>query len=220
MANPTPDPNPSTNTTNQGTAATLRNPGELIAATPHLIGYYPSDALVINIVVGGVIQLTTCYELPTVDLFRSLAHRVAKVVARYPGAGVIGMVVCAGKLVEQVLPCTALVTHLRHMIDDRTPLDMFWTAEVTGGARWYYYADPSRSGIVPNPKMSPVAAQAAAQGMRTFDSRDGLVNLLRPDPPDMLDRRATMIDRLAGQAHRRSGPGLLPLGVGTGTAVR
>jgi hypothetical protein len=205
MSDSTPEPSTSAYALDQSTPVKLGEPGELIAASPHLLGYYPANALLINIIVGDLIELTMCSELPDDDLFQSLAGQIATVVARYPGAAVIGVVVGGGEPEGHVLPRTALVTRLRRAIAEHdTPLHMFWTTAVTAGAQWHDYDNPFHTGFLPDPKTSLLAVNAAVQGLRVFDSRDDRLALVRPDPQDTLSRRANMIYLLADQARWRS----------------
>ncbi|GAB2992466.1 DUF4192 domain-containing protein [Saccharothrix stipae] len=205
MSDPTPEPVPSAYSLDQNMSAKLSEPGELIAASPYLIGYYPADALVVNIIVDGVIELTMCSELPADDLSQSLVGQIAAIVARYPAAAVVGVVVGGGEPDGHVLPRTALVTRLRHAISEYdTSLHMFWTSVITAGAQWHDYDNPFHTGVLPNPETSLIAVKAAVQGLRVFGSRDDLLALLRPDPQDALARRATVIDLLPDQVRRRS----------------
>ncbi|MGM1060607.1 DUF4192 domain-containing protein [Saccharothrix sp. Mg75] len=201
----TPDPTTSAYALDLSTPAKLSEPGELIAASPHLIGYYPSDALLINIIVDDLIELTMCAELPDDSLSDSLVDQIATVVARHPGAAVIGVVVGGGEPEGLLLPRTALVTRLRRTITEYdTSLHMFWTTAVTAGAQWRDYDNPFHTGALPDPKTSLLAVKAAAQGLHVFDSRDDRLAVVRPDPQNALARRANMIDLLPDQDRWRS----------------
>ncbi|MFE9751003.1 DUF4192 domain-containing protein [Saccharothrix saharensis] len=205
MSDSTPDPTTPADTLDQSTPARLSEPGELIAASPHMIGYYPADALLINIIVNDLIELTMCSPLPDDDLSDRLVDQITMVAARYPGAAVIGVVIGGGEPEGHVPPHTALVTRLRRAITEHaTSLHMFWTTAITAGARWQDYDDQYHTGVLPDPKTSLLAAKAAVQGLRVFDSRDDRLAVVRPDPQDALARRANMIDRLPDQARRRS----------------
>ncbi|MDU0292678.1 DUF4192 domain-containing protein [Saccharothrix longispora] len=204
MSDPTPEPAPSTSPLDNAAPAKLNDPGDLIAAAPHLMGYYPVDALVVNIIVGTTVELTMCCDLPLDTLPESLTGHLATIVTRYPDALVIGVVVGGGTPVGHTLPRDVLVTRLRDAISGHdASLNMFWTPAITAGARWYDYDNPAHTGTVPDPKTTVLAVQAAVQGQRTLDSRADLAALLRPDPQDVLARRSAAIDTLLTRPGRR-----------------
>ncbi|GAA1308951.1 DUF4192 domain-containing protein [Saccharothrix xinjiangensis] len=202
MSDPTSEPTPSTFRLDQVTPVTLNQPGDLIAAVPHLLCYYPTDALVVN-VVGGTIEVTLCFTLPTDALSRSLIDQTVAAAARHPGAVVRGIVVGGGEPVEDLLPHAILVTRIQDALAEHdVPLHMFWTEAITAGARWRSYENPSYTGTVPDPKTSMLAVTSTVQGRRTFDSREDLAAVLRPDPQETLARRAALVDQLVDRGGR------------------
>lgn len=69
-----------------------------------------------------------------------------------------------------------------------------WAAQTMGGAQWRCYDDPLCAGTVPDPAVSPLAAATVAAGVVTFGSREEIVELLAPDDPAALQRRAVLLD--------------------------
>ncbi|MGM1058433.1 DUF4192 domain-containing protein [Saccharothrix sp. Mg75] len=205
MSDPTPEPTPSSSTSplDQVAPATLTQPGDLIAAAPHLMGYYPADAVVINVLAGATITMTMCFPLPSDTLTSNLIGQVTVITARHPGAIALGVVVGGGEPDDDLLPRDALVAQIRAALAEHDmPLHMFWTSTITAGARWHDYDDPTHTGTVPDPNTSVLAVTSVMQGQRTFGSRDDLTATLRPDPQEALARRASLIDQLVGRHDR------------------
>ncbi|QFZ20554.1 DUF4192 domain-containing protein [Saccharothrix syringae] len=203
----TTDPTPPFSPFDEPSRPRLHDPGDLIAAVPHLMGYYPTDAVVINVVVDATIQVTMCSKLPVNAQSQHPIEQLTAMVARYPGAAVAGIVVGDGTPTGDTLPRKELVTQIRTVLAEHgVPSEMFWTAAITAGARWHDYDDPCHTGVVSDPNSSVLAVTAAVQGLHAFDSREDLAALLRPDPQDALARRAALIEQLperpAGASYR------------------
>ncbi|MFC6094365.1 DUF4192 domain-containing protein [Saccharothrix lopnurensis] len=211
MSDPTPEPTSSTSRLGRIAPVALNQPGDLIAAVPHLLHYYPADAVVANVFVGDTIEVVLCSTLPPDALSRRLVEQTVASAARHPGAAVVGVLVggvVGGGPVDGLLPHAALAARMRDTLAEHdVPLRMFWTEAITAGARWYDYHDPSHTGTVPDPKTSVLAAISAVRGRRTFDNREDLAATLRPDPHDALARRARLIDNPAGRSGRPQSTG-------------
>lgn len=92
-------------------------------------------------------------------------------------------------------PRGRLIKRLRHAFEGLglPLLHALWTARVTKGARWRCYQDADCTGTLPDPDSSVVAATTAARGRVTYKHRQELVDSLRADPAEALDRRAALI---------------------------
>jgi Domain of unknown function (DUF4192) len=74
--------------------------------------------------------------------------------------------------------------------DDLAVVHQFWTPDTRAGARWHCYDETDCTGILPEPDTTELAAVAAELGLSVYRSRDDVVGLLEPDPPDVLLRRS------------------------------
>lgn len=176
------------------------DPGDLIAAIPHLLGYHPRNALVISFVRDGVITRTLCSNtISDVAADTALAEKVLDTLVRHAEGDVIMVLVDAQRQHQDGDPPHAALINVvaRRFADLGVDVAAFWTPGITEGARWSAYHDPSRTGTVPDPTCSPAAAAVVAQGHRTFADRAELAATLDPAPDKILRRRETRLLGLA-----------------------
>lgn len=180
----------------------LHDPGELIAAVPHLLGFHPADSLVVLVVEGHGITLTLRADLPPPGRTDRLAEQLTSPLAR-PGAAAVVVVVGGGSGdPPEDLPHDALVDD----VDDALAavgvplLSAVWTRATAKGEPWFDYHDGGTCGTTPDPRSTAVAAASAVEGFVTHASREAMAELLAPDPPEALARRAALLNRLAAGA--------------------
>ena len=191
--------------------ARLRNPGELLAALPYLIGFHPRDSLLF-IAFGGSsgrrIELTQRVDLPPADDAPAVCRALAANVLRVAPAGVAVVVVggdpvaaggvpfggpppandLAGVAKEALVACGVAV-------QSRT-----WAAGTGAGAAWACYDTCGCRGAVPDPDTTPLAATAVAAGLVALADRADLEKVVAPTTPGRLRRRARILTRAVDAA--------------------
>jgi hypothetical protein len=185
----------------------MRDPSELVAGLPYLMGFRPRESLVV-VAFGGAsgrrITLTMRIDLPppehVPDISRALAENVLR--ARPAGAAVIvlgdvdgGGAGSAAPFPPSPPPHLPLVTEVvdalaRRGVDVHTRL---WSASTEAGAAWACYDTCSCRGVLPDPDATPLAATAVAAGAVVHADRAALEQLVAPGPADRLRTRAAML---------------------------
>ncbi|MGM1062122.1 DUF4192 domain-containing protein [Saccharothrix sp. Mg75] len=178
----------------------VQDPGDLIAALPHLLGFHPVDSLVLLALEGPSVAVTLRTDLPPPDRVRAVVGQLMTPLARCHRATAVAVVVGGGSGDPPGdLPHDRLVDELDdglHAVG--VPLVLaVWTAATAAGEPWFDYHDAGTRGTVPDPTATTLAATSAAQGFVTFASRAAMAELLTPDPPEVLARRARLLDRRA-----------------------
>jgi hypothetical protein len=178
----------------------LHDPGDLIAAVPHLLGFHPTDSLVLLVVERHDVALTMRADLPPPDHPGGLVERLVAPATRYPGATAVAVVVGGGSGdPPEDLPHDTLVDAL----DDALPavgvplVLAVWVRATAKGEPWFDYHDAGTSGTTPDPTSTTLAAATAARGHVTYASREAMADVLEPDPPEALARRAALLNRRA-----------------------
>ena len=178
----------------------LRDPGDLIAAVPHLLGFHPSDSVVLLVVRDHDVTMTLRIDLPPPDAPHRVADRLVEPLARCRGDDAVVVVVGGGSSdPPEHLPHDNLVDELDDALHEAdVPLLLaVWTRATAKGERWFDYHDVGTSGTVPDPSGTAFAAASAADGHVTYPSREAMGDLLTPDPPEALSRRTALLNRLA-----------------------
>lgn len=219
-------------TTPLPSTVTLSDPSEVLAAVPHLLGFHPTNSLVVVTVHGAQrtarIDLALRTDLPEPGDRRRLAEHLAGGPIRNNGADAVMLFVVGG--VDAACPADdrgdespsppeqstvdadppphgELVDVVREVLEQAGVgvLHALWTAEIRADRTWLCYGDRECSGTVTDPKSSSVAAALAAAGSVTFDSRAELEALVAPESKEALARRAAQLDVLAEEAEQESG---------------
>ncbi|MEJ2860320.1 DUF4192 domain-containing protein [Actinomycetospora flava] len=195
----------------------LRDPGELVAAVPHLIGFPPVESLVLVAVHGtdgapggrrlGVVARTDLPPPPeTTDAVHGLATRMAPAGPREVIAVVVGG--GNGDPPRRDVADAVGAAFAGRRIGAPTRL---WVPRIAGGAPWRCYPPCDCRGTVGPTEDSPFAAAAAWLGHVTFGSRAELEASLAAGPPDpqlaeliRAELEAAILDReLGGPAAAR-----------------
>jgi hypothetical protein len=186
--------------------AQLRNPGELLAALPYLIGFHPRDSLLF-IAFGGSsgrrIELTQRVDLPRPDDAAAVCGALAANTLRVSPAGVTVVVVGGDRAVAGGVPfggpppladlaavAEVTLTARGVPVQSRT-----WAAGTAAGAAWACYDECGCRGAVPDEGTTPFAATAVAAGLVARADRGELEKLVAPTTPGRLRRRARMLTR-------------------------
>ncbi|MBB5808588.1 hypothetical protein F4560_008356 [Saccharothrix ecbatanensis] len=191
----------------------LTDPGDLIAAVPHLLGFHPADSMVVLVVRDHDIAMTLRIDLPPPDAAHRVAEQLAGPLSRCGSAKAVVVVIGGGSGdPPEDLPHDSLVD----VMDDalhaaRVPLLLAaWTRATAKGEAWFDYHDAGTSGTVPDPTSTAFAAKSAADGHVTYANRAAMGELLAPDPAEVLSRRATLLNRLAADAEPLPPDGTVP----------
>lgn len=215
----------STNTTTTRTPEiTLTGVGDTLAAIPHLLGFHPTDSVVLlsGTERGTPLSRTLRGDLPPDHLVDAVAcHITASLAddgvtsallvivggqdggapdsARVRGQGGDGALDDA--TADDAPPCARLVEALRRELAALGVTDVaaYWVPELTGGARYRSYDDPARADVMPDPASSLLGAEFASRGYVTYGSRAELAALLTPDSEPRLARRAELIESLRAE---------------------
>lgn len=182
------------------TRVRLSDPAELIAAVPHLLGFHPRDSLVVITLQGRRLGLTLRADLAADGYEGDLAEQLRVPITRQRPSGVIVLVVGG-------LPDPTDLPHRRAVdaVDDALAaveipvVHAVWTPSTSPGDAWHCYDEPDCAGTVADPGRCAIAAASVAAGTVTFDSREQLADLLAPEDPAVLDRRARLL--AADDAH-------------------
>jgi hypothetical protein len=183
----------------------LRDPGDLIAAVPHLLGFHPIDSLVLVILHGEAanrVGLTLRTDLPPPEHRAAVVSQLLLPVRQLDATGAWLVVVGGGTAGPPDLPHAELVAAVEDALTAaRTPvLHAAWVAATVAGAAWAcYQRDHACSGRVPDPTSSPLAAATALAGAVTYASREDLAAQLAPDDGLTLARRSARLE-LAAEA--------------------
>lgn len=184
----------------------LHDPGDLIAAIPYLVGFHPVESLVLLVVQDGDIAMTLRIDLPPPGVAHRVGDQLTAPLARCGSdrSATAVVVVIGGGSGDppEGLPYDALVDEVDDALHAAgVPLVLaVWTRATAKGEAWFDYHDVGTSGTVPDPTSTAFAAASAAEGQVTYASREAMAELLVPDPPDVLARRATLLNRLAVEA--------------------
>lgn len=177
----------------------LNDVGTLIASVPPMIGFPPTNSLVVLGVTEGRVSLTLRTDLPEPDQYIPVALQLASAIANHRCDGAI-LIVFGGSTTKCNLPHTSLVSELEKRLSarDMRAFGSYWAAEAAAGAAWGCYcgdASCDRAGALPDPAETVIAATVAAEGHVTLASRDELADFVRPAADVDLLRRAEMIER-------------------------
>lgn len=171
----------------------LRDLSELVAGIPYIIGFPPTNSLVLftfHRCPELVLSTTLRVDLPKPEHASLVATEVSTAVARSEVETAIAVVVGDsgaehGKLIDMLRKALAekeiMLTHA------------FWVPKVAHGEQWQCYDDPLCADVVPDPQTSALAAAAAVAGETAYPSREAIVAHLAADPEEMLARRKALL---------------------------
>jgi hypothetical protein len=208
----------------------LSSPADILAAVPHLLGFHPTQSLVV-IGAGGPrdrIKLGFRYDLPDppdATAARQIAGHAVAVLAERRATTVIAVGYGQGRLVTPLMDVFAAAVR-------RSGLAVRELLRAEDGRYWSYLCQEVRccpaEGVPFDPGSHPVTAAMSAAGLAAYPDRAALARTLAP----LTGERATARDQatqracaraaaLAGKASRRGGGNPLRLVIGEGRrAVR
>ncbi len=182
------------------TPADLRNPAQLLAALPYLIGFRPEESVVLlgHRYPGHRPGLVLRGDLPSRE---HRAHQAQAMAPRFTVGHHIGVtlaIVGGARSPGEPPPHKGFIDELERALGDAglPVLHALWAPEITAGAPWACYRTEECAGALPDPSTTIVAAAATERGTVAFDSREELEGLLAPRSPEALARRADRLSRL------------------------
>ncbi|WP_019853516.1 DUF4192 domain-containing protein [Actinopolyspora mortivallis] len=203
----------------------LSDPAEFVAAIPHLIGFYPSESVVVTTLHDTEettrVGMTARIDLPSTRRSSEVATALVRgpVVRDAPTAAVVTVVGGASPQ-EHIppvptspeggdgrgLPRRELVEAFGAALEEEgiRLVQALWTPEVRAGGVWYRYTD-GRGGTVPDPGSSPVAALLAVSGAVTFPNREELAASIAPESQETLARWSARLNLLQDEADPHRG---------------
>ncbi len=181
----------------------LKDPADLLAAIPYLLGFHPENSVVVFGVRGpdrdeqGFLLRV---DIPPPGLEHDQARDLARRLAMTGHTGAAVAVVGGGSANPAGRPPRRrFVRRLENSLAEyEIPLlHPLWVPRVAAGEHWGCYRDKTCGGVLPDPRDSVVAAIVTGAGQITRESRDELERLFDPAPPGTLARRADLLTRMA-----------------------
>lgn len=200
----------------------LSDPGDVLAAVPHMVGFHPTDSLVLITVHRAPssqrLGMTLRIDLPVVDAPDDFVEYVSTGPISSQDADAVILAVVGGRDREPSAsgdgpavprpregePTSELGPPFPKLIDmlgtafeevGLPVLHAVWTPEIRTASPWCCYTD-DRVGKVPDPGASPLAAAMAVAGSVTFAARKDLVELLAPEQDGSIARRSARLDAM------------------------
>ncbi|WP_406692173.1 DUF4192 domain-containing protein [Saccharopolyspora sp. ID03-671] len=213
-------------TTRLNTQLSLSDPGDVLAAIPHMLGFHPTDSFVLitmhDLTGTPRFGATMRVDLPCPSqacLFSEFLLTGA--VGKQQAEGVFMIVIgdrpnlaacpetCGGACHATETPGDGSGPPLHDVVEvvRKTLLQAgiitahaVHTPAIGVGEPWTCYYDEDCHGVVADPKESPMGALMAAQGSVTFGSREELRELVAPESPEVLNRWSAKLDALVEDA--------------------
>jgi hypothetical protein len=176
------------------TSVARRDLSALIAGIPAVIGFPPTDSLVLFTFRRKptlAMATTVRVALPAPADVQGVADDLVAAAVRNQAAAVIAVVV--GGTAEQHRP---VVDVLREGFAAReiVLVHASWVRTISHGERWQCYEDPQCTDEIPDPQASAWAAAAAIAGRPVYRDQEDMAAQLAPDPPETLARRERLLD--------------------------
>lgn len=190
-------------------ALPLNTIGELLTAVPHMLGYYPTDSLVLvslhdNASGQARLGATMRIGLPTPQEYTDLVTYLLAGPLHTVCPDALALVLLShDNAPGEELPHHRLVSTLRLALAaaGMPVIQAVWAPEIRHGAEWVSYLDPELRGRLGDPRASLVGAELTARGQIVFDSREQMCALIAPaDSGATAARWATQLDGLALEA--------------------
>ncbi|OXM47982.1 hypothetical protein CFP71_33680 [Amycolatopsis thailandensis] len=192
-----------TTTTTGRTKVDLKDPADLLAAIPYILGFHPENSVVVFGQKGPDRKsqgLTMRVDLPPPGLERDQARDLAVRLAVTDHTGATVAVVGGGSPNPSGRPPRRrFLRRLESSLADYgiPLLHSLWAPSITEGARWRCYRDTDCGGVLPDPRKSMAAAVTTSEGQVTHESRADLERLFAAGPPETLARRGDILSRMA-----------------------
>ncbi|MCU1680711.1 MAG: hypothetical protein JWQ81_1450 [Amycolatopsis sp.] len=181
------------------TRINLRDPGQLLAAIPYVVGFRPADSVLLighRPPRGTLIGLVVRGDLPPSDLRAPQAENLVTTLVT-SGAMAATIVVVGGGPKQAHEEFVTIVAELLRDVGV-PPMHAMWVSEISSGAPWECYFEQDCGGVLPAVDSTVAAATMASKGAVTFDSREAMEKLLEPVGEAALRRRARLLKAAPG----------------------
>lgn len=169
----------------------LADLGELIALTPSLIGFHPTNSLVVvTLRENGLVGTTVRAELPPPELHGPLVASMLQPIRRAEVRAAVVLIVCAEPDPTHKQLLHRVAAAFKHI---GVPLAHAACVHSTHpGASWQCHLHHDCRGEVPaDPE---AAAVLAAAGLAPLESRDDLARMLEPSDASRMARLSGLLD--------------------------
>ncbi|GAB3001672.1 DUF4192 domain-containing protein [Amycolatopsis acidiphila] len=183
------------------TGVSVREPAQLIASLPPLLGFRPADSLVV-LGLGGPDGGQVCpavrLDLPAAEHEPDIVQALMEIFADSAVRAV--NIVVVGRHPSQPPPTTPPHRRLVELLCAAFAVlgpkvqHATWASEIRAGAPWHCYLEKDCEGVLPDENSTVTAAVFAASGHVTFDSREELADQLAPDDEAAVRRRAELMN--------------------------
>lgn len=202
----------------------MRDPGELIAAVPVLLGFHPRESLVLISMAGRTgrrLGLTLRADLPPAAHARAVCRHAAEGLLLDDPAGAVVLVLAATAEGRAGPPRRELAELAAGLVEERgvEVRATLWAASTATGAPWACYDPCGCAGVLPDPATTPLAAAAVVQGQVVRADRSELERSVAPADAQRVRRREVQLIRAVDQALRRPDAGADVRGAGRSVEV-
>ncbi|WP_410598009.1 DUF4192 domain-containing protein [Amycolatopsis sp. lyj-23] len=182
---------------------------DLLAAIPALIGFVPTDSLVIVAAVVHTDGTVRLGRITRFDLDRSmrLPRMVVAILSRalggQPVQRLIGAVVHGNTSATNDLPYRAQLHELTHRLHEAgfANVELLHVPAFTAGAAWSCYDVADHTGTLPDPAISPATIDRVLHGNRIYSDRTAFLTQFTPAPADVRDSIAPLAAPIAEAVH-------------------
>ncbi|WP_145742216.1 DUF4192 domain-containing protein [Saccharopolyspora dendranthemae] len=213
-------------TTRLNDEVSMSDPGDVLAALPHMLGFHPTDSFVLvtlhDLTATPRFGMTMRVDLPCPTRACAFGDFLLAGPLSMQNAEAVIMVVVGDKPNRSACPesCGSLCHEADETDSDCDPpmFDLIESARTTllrsgiaiahalhvpkveVGEPWRCYYDEDCRGVVADPKESQMGAVMAAEGSVTFGSREELRELVAPESAEVISRWSAKLDALTEDA--------------------
>jgi Domain of unknown function (DUF4192) len=179
--------------------------GELIAGIPSLIGFPPTDSIVlVTFHIGDRLELgaTVRMDLPEPRHGPDMVAQLCLAAVAHDPDVAVPVIIGGGTARPPELPYRWLMDLVTNELDeiDIPTVHPLWVPEIEPGETWWCYEDDECTGQVRDPRCSTLAALHAYAGSVHYASRADMAAHLAPDQEDRVAHRAQLLADRAGAA--------------------
>ncbi|WP_393915913.1 DUF4192 domain-containing protein [Halostreptopolyspora alba] len=181
---------------------TISEPRDIVAAIPYLLGYHPSDMLVVLGLCGSSARARLTFRCDLTDeTSRHVAEMAARIANTLDAHGCDAALAVAYGPASRATPCVDAVRAELAAIG----ITLREALRVTGDRYWSYLCAAPHccppEGMPADPARSPAAATAVLNGLTTWRDRDQVRQYIAPVEGADRDRvrRATMVAERRGE---------------------
>lgn len=182
----------------------LRQPDQLLAAIPHLLGFRPTESVLVighrgqhGDQIGNMLRA----DLPARNQVEKLVSRIGTPLSRDDSVGATVVVVAPTAEDSDELPHRELVAALTAGLaeDKLRVMHVLWVPEIRVSAPWRCYQESTCFGSLPDPDSTVMAAVATHAGLVTYSSREAMEQQLSPVDSEILERRAGVLQDMVAE---------------------